>query len=89
MREEHPVVKHRDRDPKVIWHAYDKDDTPLNPEARKLGGHWVMAVFDETPGIGANFAFYTSTDMCILLHIHTQCCHAQLADQLDLHGEVL
>jgi len=47
----------------VIWYAYDKDDKPLNPEARKLGGHWVMAVFDITPGIPANFAFYTSTNL--------------------------
>lgn len=61
--EGNPVVKHQGRDPKVIWYAYDKDDTPLNPESRKLGGHWVMVVFDVTPGVPANFAFYTSTDL--------------------------
>jgi len=42
-----PVVKHKGRDPKVIWYA--------------PGKHWVMALFDERPhkGIG----FYSSTDL--------------------------
>ncbi len=43
-----PVVRHRGRDPKVIWY--------------EPGNHWVMAVYDErdrTRGI----AFYTSTDL--------------------------
>ncbi len=61
--EKNPVVKHRGRDPKVIWYAYDGEDTPLNEKAKALGGHWVMAVYDEKQGIGRNAAFYTSTDM--------------------------
>ena len=47
-----PVVKHRGRDPKVIWYA--------------PGKHWVMAVYDEQ-GEGENvnkgIAFYTSPDL--------------------------
>lgn len=61
--EGNPVVKHRGRDPKVIWYEYDAKDKPLNDEAKKLGGHWVMAVFDVKKGIGGNIAFYTSTDL--------------------------
>lgn len=61
--EKNPIVKHKGRDPKVIWYEYDKDDTPLSDTAKKLGGHWVMVVYDEKPGIGKNAAFYTSTDM--------------------------
>ncbi len=61
--EKNPVVKHRGRDPKVIWYAYDGKDTPLSERAKALGGHWVMAVYDEKQGIGRNAAFYTSTDM--------------------------
>ncbi len=59
--EGNPVVKHRGRDPKVIWYAYDKQAQPLNDTAGKLGGHWVMAVYDENAG--RNIAFYTSTDL--------------------------
>ncbi len=58
-----PVVKHQGRDPKVLWYAYDKDDTPLNDAAKKLGGHWVMAVYDEHAQHGKNIAFYTSVDL--------------------------
>jgi len=61
--EENPVVKHRGRDPKVIWYAYDDKDAPLNDTAKELGGHWVMVVFDENKQHGRNAAFYTSTDM--------------------------
>ena len=61
--EGNPVLKHPGNDPKVIWYKYDKNDQPLNAEAQKLGGHWVMAVYDFTRGIGKNIAFYTSTDL--------------------------
>jgi fructan beta-fructosidase len=43
-----PVVRHRGRDPKVIWY--------------EPGGHWVMAVYDEEEG-GRGIAFYTSSDL--------------------------
>ena len=43
-----PVVKHRGRDPKLIWY--------------KPGGHWVMAVYDEQ-GDAHDIAFYTSKDL--------------------------
>ena len=58
-----PVVKHKGRDPKVIWYAYDNTDAPLNDVAKKLGGHWVMIVYDEHPEYQRNAAFYTSTDL--------------------------
>ncbi len=60
---DNPVVKHRGRDPKVIWYAYGPQDSPLSEQARKLGGHWVMAVYDEHPEYGRNVAIYTSTDL--------------------------
>jgi fructan beta-fructosidase len=56
-----PVIKHGGRDPKLIWYAYDKDDTPMSDEAKKLGGHWVIAVYDEKGG--RNVAIYTSTNL--------------------------
>lgn len=59
--EGNPVVKHKGRDPKVIWYEYDKNDTPLNEKASQLGGHWVMAVYDGKGG--NNAAFYTSINM--------------------------
>jgi fructan beta-fructosidase len=43
-----PVVRHRGRDPKVIWHAPTK--------------RWVMAVYDEKDR-GRYIAFYTSPDL--------------------------
>jgi len=46
--EKSPFLHHVGRDPKVIWYEYDANDTPLNERAKELGGHWVMAVFDET-----------------------------------------
>lgn len=61
--EGNPVVKHRGRDPKVIWYAYGSEDTPLNEAATGLGGHWVMAVYDEHEQHKQNIAFYTSTDL--------------------------
>ncbi len=42
-----PVVKHKGRDPKVLWY--------------EPGKHWVMAVYDERPHKG--IAFYSSTDL--------------------------
>ncbi|TWU67204.1 Levanase precursor [Crateriforma conspicua] len=61
--EDNPVVEHKGRDPKVIWYAYDDADSPLNEAAKKLGGHWVMVVYDEHPVHKRNAAFYTSTDL--------------------------
>ena len=58
-----PVVRHRGRDPKVIWYAYDEEDAPLDEKAKQLGGHWVMAFYDEHPQYKRNIAFYTSTDL--------------------------
>ncbi len=46
---QNPVVKHRGRDPKVIWY--------------EPGQHWVMAVYDETEKQGRNIAFYTSRNL--------------------------
>ena len=61
--EENPVVKHKGRDPKVIWYSYNDTDEPLNEKAKMLGGHWVMIVFDEHPDYKRNAAFYTSTNL--------------------------
>ncbi len=61
--DQNPVVKHKGRDPKVVWYAYDDSDTPVDDEAKKLDGHWVMAVYDESPEFGNNTAFYTSTNL--------------------------
>ncbi len=53
--EGNPVVKHKGRDPKIIWYEPDK--------------HWVMAVYTETPSstedneTTRSIAFYTSTDL--------------------------
>ena len=58
-----PVLKHPGNDPKVIWYTYGKNDQPLNAEAQKLGGHWVMAVYDHTREFDNNIAFYASTDL--------------------------
>lgn len=46
--EGNPVVRHRGRDPKVIWYA--------------PGRHWVMAVYDEFEGKRC-IAFYRSPDL--------------------------
>ena len=59
-----PVVKHEGRDPKVIWYAYGKNDVPLNDAAKRLGGHWVMVVYDRPKEPEhRNTAFYTSTNL--------------------------
>jgi fructan beta-fructosidase len=44
-----PVVKHRGRDPKLLWYA--------------PGKHWVMVVYDEAEGKARDLAFYTSADL--------------------------
>ena len=59
--EGNPVIRHRGRDPKLIWYEYDSDDKPISDAAKKLGGHWVIAVYDEKGG--RNVAIYTSTDL--------------------------
>jgi len=46
--EKNPVVKHKGRDPKIIWY--------------EPGKHWVMAVFDQREGSGG-IAFYTSPNL--------------------------
>lgn len=61
--EGNPVVKHQGRDPKVIWYAYDEQDQPIDDTAKQRGGHWVMAVYDESEQLGQNTAFYTSNDL--------------------------
>ncbi|HJT77417.1 MAG TPA: GH32 C-terminal domain-containing protein, partial [Gemmataceae bacterium] len=43
-----PVVRHKGRDPRLLWHAPSK--------------RWVMAVYDESAG-GRDVAFYTSPDL--------------------------
>ena len=55
---------HIGRDPKVIWYAYDQEDSPLNEIAAKQGGHWVMLGYDITDGKeNKSGRFYTSVDM--------------------------
>ena len=66
--EENPVIKHAGRDAKLVWYQYDTADTPLDERAKQLGGHWVIAVYDEDPrengkGLEFSIAFYTSTDL--------------------------
>jgi fructan beta-fructosidase len=61
--EENPVVKHQGRDPKVVWYDYQPGDEPISEAARRLGGHWVMAVYDEHEEYDRNIAFYTSVDL--------------------------
>jgi len=56
-----PIIKHGGRDPKPLWYEYDADDKPISDAAKKLGGHWVIAIYD-TKG-GRNIAFHTSTDL--------------------------
>jgi len=46
--EGNPVVRHRGRDPRVLWHAPSRA--------------WVMAVYDESAG-GHDVAFYRSKDL--------------------------
>jgi len=47
--EGNPVIKHRGRDPKLMW--YEK------------GKHWVIAVYDSRPPHGNGIALYTSKDL--------------------------
>lgn len=47
--EGNPVIKHRGRDPKIIWY--------------EPGQHWVLAVYDESEEHGKAIALYTSNDM--------------------------
>ncbi len=47
--ENNPVVRHSGRDPKIIWY--------------EPGGHWVMAVYDQSETHGRNIAFYTSSNL--------------------------
>jgi len=61
--DKNPVLKHRGNDPRVIWYEYDKDDQPISAAAKKLGGHWVMVVYNKKPEYGANIAFFTSIDL--------------------------
>ena len=59
--EGNPVIKHSGRDPKPLWYAYGEKDKPLDDVAKKLGGHWVIALYDQKGG--KNIGFYTSTDL--------------------------
>jgi fructan beta-fructosidase len=61
--DENPIIEHRGRDPKLVWYAYGDEDQPLNDRARRQGGHWVIAVYDEHEEHGRNIAFYTSVDL--------------------------
>lgn len=67
--EKSPVYHHPGRDPKVVWYKYDQNDMPLNDKAKSLGGHWVMAVYDEKREPGKTgrppqyIQFLTSTDL--------------------------
>jgi fructan beta-fructosidase len=61
--EGNPVFRHNGRDPKPLWYAYGDNDKPLDETAKKLGGHWVIAIYDITEKDGRNVAFYTSTDL--------------------------
>ena len=47
--EGNPVVKHRGRDPKIVWY--------------EPGRHWVMVVYDESAEHGKAIAFYTSKNL--------------------------
>ena len=61
--EGNPIIEHKGRDPKPIWYAYDGKDRALSDAAAELGGHWVIAVYDEDEKHGRNIALYTSTDL--------------------------
>ena len=47
--EGNPVIRHRGRDPKLMWY--------------EPGQHWVIAVYDECKEYGRNIAIYTSKDL--------------------------
>jgi len=61
--EGNPIIKHSGRDPKPLWYAYGPKDKPIDAAARKLKGHWVIAIYDQTKPHGRNIAFYTSSDL--------------------------
>lgn len=61
--EGNPVIRHQGRDPKVVWYKYDAGESPLDETAERLGGHWVMVLYDEHESHGRNNAFYTSTNL--------------------------
>ena len=64
--EKNPVVMHDwpGRDPKVFWYPASPRGSAATGEPPGAGkGWWVMVVYDQTEGIGANFAFYTSKDL--------------------------
>jgi len=44
-----PVIRHRGRDPKLMWYAPKQ--------------HWVIAVYDEDPKVGRNIAIYSSKNL--------------------------
>jgi fructan beta-fructosidase len=47
--EGNPVIRHRGRDPKLVWY--------------EPGKHWVIAVYDEDPKLKRNISFYTSKNL--------------------------
>jgi len=56
-----PIIRHSGRDPKPLWYPYGEKDKPIDDVAKKLGGHWVIALYDQKGG--KNIGFYTSTDL--------------------------
>lgn len=60
--EQNPIIRHDGRDPKLIWYSYDQHDVPISDAAKKLGGHWVIAVYDQQDGSNG-IAFYNSTNL--------------------------
>lgn len=87
--ENNPVLKHRGNDPRVIWYAYDDDDEPLSDEAEKLGGHWVLASYNNEPKHGKNIAFFTSTDLKNWTHQSHLPGYAECPEILELPVEPL
>ncbi len=61
--EGNPVIKHKGRDPKPLWYSYADNENPLSDEAAELGGHWVLAIYDEDKEYGRGIAIYTSTNL--------------------------
>lgn len=58
-----PIIEHKGRDPKPFWYSYGDNDKPLSEAAAKLGGHWVIAVYDEDQEHGRNISIYTSINL--------------------------
>ncbi|MEM1084118.1 MAG: GH32 C-terminal domain-containing protein [Verrucomicrobiota bacterium] len=61
--EGNPVIRHQGRDPKPVWYVYGDEDKPISDRAAELGGHWVIAVYNEDPKVGQNIAIHTSTNL--------------------------